>query len=139
MKFDQPTTEAILQDLRDEVPYQYAAESNGVAFRTFTKWVEYGIRDLEEGKESNFAQFVLAVRQIEKERIKRHVKNIRSEQKSHRGSEWILERAFWKQFSSKAVEIDLNERISKLENKKTEAEDESKKVSSEDGDKRQES
>jgi hypothetical protein len=117
MKFDLPTTEAILQDLRDEVPYKYAAESNGVAMSTLQLWLDNGMKDIKEGKtESHYAQFLLAVRKIEKERIKRHQRNIASEERSHKGSEWILERAFWKQFG-KASEIDLNERVEKLENK----------------------
>lgn len=118
MKFDLPTTEAILQDLRDEIPYKFAAESNGVAMSTLQLWLDNGMKDLREGKsESNYAQFLLAVRKIEKERVKRHLSNIGSDGKSHRGSEWILERSFWKHFG-KAAEIELNERVEKLENKK---------------------
>ena len=118
MKFDLPTTEAILQDLRDEVPYKLAAESNGVALTTLESWIQYGLRDIKEGKNnSNYAQFLGSVRKIEKERVKRHLSNIGADGKSHRGSEWILERSFWKHFG-KASEIDLNERVEKLENKK---------------------
>lgn len=118
MKFDLPTTEAILQDLRDEVPYKFAAESNGIALSTLQIWIENGLRDIREGKkETNYAQFLVSVRKIEKDRVKRHLSNIGSDGKSHRGSEWILERSFWKQFG-KAAEIELNERVEKLENKK---------------------
>jgi len=118
MKFDKPTTEAILQDLRDEVPYKYAAESNGVALSTLMSWIQYGERDIKEGKEnSNYAQFLSSIRKIEKERIKRHLSNINSNEKSHRGSEWTLERSFWKHFSSKTSELELNERVENLENK----------------------
>jgi len=118
MKFDLPTTEAILQDLRDEVPYLHAAESNGVGYKTFLNWLDNGKKDIEQGKnDSYYAQFLQAVRKIEKDRIKRHTRNIGSDERSHKGSEWILERAFWKQFG-KASEIDLNERVEKLENLK---------------------
>lgn len=118
MKFDLPTTEAILQDLRDEVPYKFAAESNGVAMSTLQLWLDNGMKDIREGKtDSNYAQFLLSVRKIEKERVKRHLSNISADGKSHRGSEWILERSFWKQFG-KAAEIELNERVERLENKK---------------------
>lgn len=118
MKFDLPTTEAILQDLRDEVPYLHAAESNGIAYRTLLDWIERGTKELLAGdKESKYAQFTQAVRKIEKDRIKRHTRNIASEERSHKGSEWILERAFWKQFG-KTSEIELNERVEKLENLK---------------------
>lgn len=117
MKFDLPTTEAILQDLRDEIPYMHAAESNGVGYTTFLNWLELGKRDINLGLDTKYTQFLKAVRQIEKERIRRHTRNIGSDERSHKGSEWILERAFWKQFG-KASEIDLNERVEKLENLK---------------------
>ena len=118
MKFDLPTTEAILQDLRDEVPYKLAAESNGVALCTLELWIQNGLRDIREGKNNtDYAQFLGAVRKIEKERVKRHLSNISADGKSHRGSEWILERSFWKHFG-KAAEIELNDRVEKLENKK---------------------
>jgi hypothetical protein len=118
MKFDLPTTEAILQDLRDEVPYLHAAESNGVGYKTFLNWLDNGKKDIEEGKnDSYYARFLQAVRKIEKDRIKRHTRNIGSDERSHKGSEWILERAFWKQFG-KTAEIELNERVERLENKK---------------------
>lgn len=121
MKFDLPTTEAILQDLRDEIPYKFAAESNGVAMSTMQLWLDNGMKDLREGKsDSNYAQFLLSVRKIEKDRVKRHLSNIGSDGKSHRGSEWILERSFWKHFG-KAAEIELNERVEKLENQKVNA------------------
>lgn len=121
MKFDLPTTEAILQDLRDEVPYMHAAESNGIGYKTFLNWLENGKKDIDSGKnDSYYAQFLQAVRQIEKERIKRHTRNIASDERSHKGSEWILERAFWKQFG-KTAEIELNERVEKLEQKKEES------------------
>lgn len=118
MKFDLVTTEAILQDLRDEVPYQFACESNGVSYRAFQMWIENGRRDIDEGKlDTKYAHFLRAVKQIEKERIKRHLKNVSSEERSHKGSEWILERAFWKHFG-KTAEIELNERVEALENKR---------------------
>src|SRR5678810_370342 len=117
MKFDLPTTEAILQDLRDEVPYLHAAESNGVSYWCLNNWIDKGIRDIHNGEsESKYAKFATAVRTIEKNRIKHHINNIKNDNRSHKGSEWILERAFWKQFG-KTAEIELNERVEKLENK----------------------
>lgn len=117
MKFSQPVVDAILKDLEDEIPYKYACESNGIVVGTFQKWLENGKRDISEGKlNSYYAQLLVAVRKIEKNRVKRHLLNINSNEKSHRGSEWILERSFWKHFG-KAAEIELNERVEALENK----------------------
>lgn len=133
MKFDQPTCEAILQDLREEIPYKFAAESNGIPLCTFMSWLRYGLEEIKNGKsEARFAQFLLSVRKIEKERIKRHLNNIGEDGKSHRGSEWILERSFWKYFG-KVAEIELNERVEALESKQGNAdvEKEEREVSDE--------
>lgn len=117
MKFSQPVVDAILKDLEDEIPYKYACESNGVVVGTFQKWLENGKKDILDGKDNSYyAQLLVAVRKIEKNRVKKHLLNINSGEKSHRGSEWVLERSFWKHFG-KAAEIELNERVEALENK----------------------
>lgn len=115
VKFDQTTIEAILQDLRDEIPYLHACESNGIAYPTFLLWIDNGIKDTKDGLDTKYSQLLRAVRKIEKNRMKGHISKIKKEKKGHKGSEWIMERAFWKQFGSKSAEIELNERLEKLE------------------------
>lgn len=125
MKFSQPVVDAILKDLEDEVPYKLACESNGVVHGTFQYWMAQGDKDISNGNfDSHHAQLLVAVRNIEKNRVKRHLSNINSGgEKSHRGSEWILERSFWKHFG-KVADIELNERVEALESKKKGHEDE---------------
>lgn len=118
MKFSQPVAEAILKDIGDEVPYEIACESNGVAYPTFKNWLANGKRDQLEGKETYYSQFLTAVRDIQKNRLKKHLHNVKDAENGHKGAQWILERAYWKYFSAKTAEIELHERVSELEDKK---------------------
>jgi hypothetical protein len=118
MKFSQPVAEAILKDITDEVPYEIAAESNGVAYPTFKLWITNGKRDLLEGKTTYYSQFLSAVRDIQKNRVKKHLGNVKDAENGHKGAQWILERAYWKYFSAKTAEIELHDRVSELEDKK---------------------
>lgn len=121
MKFTQPVCEAILKDIGDEVPYQIACESHGVHYNTFTNWVRLGTKELEEGKNQGYyAQFLVALRNVQKKSIRYHVSRASDSEKGHRGSEWILERRHWKYFSPKVAEIEFNERLDKLERKRAE-------------------
>lgn len=118
MKFSQPVAEAILKDITDEVPYEIAAESNGVAYPTFKLWITNGKRDLLAGKKTYYSQFLTAVRDIQKNRVKKHLNRVQDAENGHKGAQWILEKAYWKYFSAKTAEIELHERVSELEDKK---------------------
>ncbi len=107
-----------MKDIADEIPHEISCEAHGIAYSTFRSWLAYGKKDLEEGKSTNYTQFLSSVREVQTNRLKAHLSTARSSEKGHRGSEWILERAYWKYFSPKVGEIELHERVSELENKK---------------------
>ena len=118
MKFTQAVAEAILKDIGDEVPYEIASESNGIAFSTFKLWISNGKRDQLEGKDTYYSRFLTAVRDIQKNRLKDHLGRVKYADNGHKGAQWILERAYWKYFSAKTAEIELHDRVSELEDKK---------------------
>lgn len=126
MKFSQPVCEAILKDIADEIPHEISCEANGVGYSTFKNWLSLGRIDQELGKETHYSRFLAAVRNVQRKKVKSHLNNIEETEKGHKGSEWILERAYWRYFSSKVGEIELNERVEKLENKKGEGDAEEK-------------
>lgn len=115
IKFKPDTVNNILQSIGDGVPYQISAEAAGVHRSTFEKWVKKGMQDISQGIESDHASMVGALREIEKNRIKNAMQNIQSNEKGHRGYEWSMERSFWKYFSSHAQNIEMNDRLEKLE------------------------
>ncbi|HXK00721.1 MAG TPA: hypothetical protein VNF93_02405 [Buchnera sp. (in: enterobacteria)] len=120
MKFDQRVVDGILKDLENGIPARITCESYGVAYPTFKRWIENGTKDLLEEKNTYYTQFLASLRNVHKKVISRHLKRVVENEKGHKGAEWYLERAFWQYFSSKVAEIDLEDRLNKLENKRME-------------------
>jgi|GEM_PF-3239700 len=124
-KFKPDTVKAILKEIRRGIPYTIAAEMHEVHESTFRDWRRNGRRDIANQVKSDYSELVRSLREIEGNRIAKNIAMIRKSEKGHRGKEWELERSFWKYFSAKAGEIELNERLELLENKRG-TEDESK-------------
>ncbi len=118
MKFSQPIAEGILKDIADGIPYKISCESFGVSYDSFKLWLREGAKAQLEGKNTIYSQFLTSVRKVQKNIISGHLEDIRGSDKGHRGKEWELERSYWMHFSSKAAEIDLNERVEELEQKR---------------------
>lgn len=125
-KFKPERVAKILDSISKGVPYKIAAEANGIADATFYDWMAKGSRDLREDIVSDYAQMVEAIREIEQKRIIKNQQNIEESPDGHEGAKWVLERVFWKYFSSKAIELEVNERLEKLEREKGDSSDESK-------------
>ncbi len=117
-KFKPERVEAILNEIKKGIPYVIAAEMHGIHESTFRDWRRNGRRDILEQIDSDYAKLVRSLREIEGNRIAMNISTIRESEKGHRGKEWELERSFWRYFSAKASEIELNERVEALEDKK---------------------
>lgn len=115
--FKKEIVNGILSDIKKGVPYQIAAEKHGVHESTFRDWRRNGLAAIKDGIENDYAVLVRSLREIEANRISLNLNEIRESEKGHRGKEWELERSFWKYFSSKASELELNERVEQLEGK----------------------
>lgn len=119
IRFTPERVQAILKDIEDEIPYRQAALSNGVSEQGFYKWIEKGEAELHAGIQTEHTQLVEAINTIEKKRIKDHMDRIKFSPKGHDGSKWILERRYWKQFSSYLINKEINERLDKLERERS--------------------
>ena len=132
MKFTIEVAEGILKDIADGIPYKLSCESFGIAYPTFKVWLQNGARDLSEGKNTIYGQFLSSIREVQKDVVKGHLSSIRSSDKGHRGKEWELERSYWHHFSSNSATLEFNERLEKLEQKnEVQSESESEKNESE--------
>jgi hypothetical protein len=127
--FKPDRVEAIFNDIKEGVPYQIATVANGVHFRSWQRWVDKGLRDLLADEVTHHAEFVVALNKIESSYIKKRLLLI-EEEKGNRGAEWILERKFWKYFSPRAIDIEVNSRLEKLEDSSKEAEENGGEVDS---------
>jgi len=125
-KFIESRRKAIIESIGNRIPYLIAAEANGICEETLYAWLRQGRKDQIAEIDSDYARFSEAVRQIEQLRIKEHLDNIAFSPKGHDGSQWILEKRWYKHFSARAADIEMDERLRKLENRNGDSTNEGK-------------
>jgi transposase-like protein len=115
-KFTLERRQSILDAISNRIPYQLAAEANGISEETLHDWLRVGRRDLAKGEETEFSQFSENIKKIELEKMKEHLNSINTSPERWQAQAWILERRWWKYFSSSAAIIDFNKRLEQMEN-----------------------
>ena len=117
-KFTPEMRAAIVADIADSIPYEYAAEANGISERLLYFWLERGRLDREEGVDSDYATFLQDVKKVERTRIKTHKDNIAGGSPTWTCDAWMLERRWWKHYSRSAPVLDFEARLKKMEEEK---------------------
>lgn len=113
-KLTKKCADAIVKDLREGSHHKYAAMANGITERIFYIWVKQGIIDVELELDTLPAYFAKELANMKQDEIKKCRKNILESEKGHRGAEWTLEHAYWRQFSSNVSVIELAKEIEEL-------------------------
>lgn len=114
-KVNQQMLDAILEDIRKGSPRKHAAEANGISRRHFHHLIAQGILDLEFGKiDTIHARLARSLRQIEQEEIQWCREKARFSEDGHKGAQWTLEHAYWRDFGKDANSKELAEEIEQL-------------------------
>lgn len=117
-KLKKELIDKIVQDFREGSTKRFACCSNGITERIWDVWIQQGKIDIEHGLDDTLcAYLVLTLSKVHQAEIKKCRKMILSRKFSHKGAEWTLEHAYWRDFSSKASDVDFEERLSNLEDK----------------------
>lgn len=106
--------DAILEDIRAGSPVRYAAQSNCISYSHFKHLVAQGIVDQEHGLQTLESSLAASLATIFKNRIIKCQAKIENNKKGHKGAEWILEHAFWREFGSHAEAKQLAEEIDEM-------------------------
>ena len=106
---------AIVDDIAHRVPYEYAAEGNGICEDTLHEWLAQGRRDREQSIDSDYSRFLEDVKKAERNRIREHSDTIAESPERWQSHAWLLERRWHKHYSPNAGLLDLNERMNKVE------------------------
>ncbi len=117
-KFTPNMRAAIIADIADAIPYEYAAEANGISEKTLYLWLDQGRQDREANIESDFATFLQDIKKAERERIKKHKSKIDAGDDKWTCDAWMLERRWWKHYSKSAPILDFESRLKKMEESK---------------------
>ena len=109
---------AILTDIGDRIPYELAAESNGIRESTLYAWINQGKDEQDKGLDTPLAKFAEDIKRIEKQKINYHLKKLEENGNRWQADAWILERRWHKHFGANVALKELAERIQNLEEKK---------------------
>lgn len=112
---------AIVADIADEIPYEYAAEANGISERTLYVWLSQGREDRENNVDSLYSKLLHDIKKAERDRIKDHKENINAGSETWTCDAWMLERRWWKHYSKSAPILDFEARLKKMEEDKANA------------------
>lgn len=121
-KLSKELIDILVQDIAEGSTQRLAAESNGISEAIFYIWLQQGRVDINVQEDSLCAYMVGSLAKVKKAEVKSCRADIRASEKGHKGAEWTLEHAYWRDFSTNAANVDFNERLEKLEEKKADSE-----------------
>jgi hypothetical protein len=125
-KFTKERREAIIKSIRLGVPYIIAAEANGLSERRLYEWIVIGQKNIDNGIDDDFAKFTQSLKENEQKKIIEQLEHVNNREERWQANAWILERRWWKHFSSNASVVEFEERLKKMEDARGIDNDESK-------------
>lgn len=114
-KFTKERTDAILKSISNRIPYELAAEANGICEDTLYEWIKLGRRASRAGIDNEYSKFSESLKKIEQEKIQQHLEMINNMPERWQAQAWILERRWWKYFSPNAALVEFNKRLDAME------------------------
>ena len=106
----------ILASIAKRIPYELAAEANGIDEGTFYNWMKRGKRDIKNKTESAEAEFFKAVRKTEENKITEHLDCINSMPERWQAQTWILSKRWHQYFSENTAIVKLHEELQAMRN-----------------------
>lgn len=123
-KFTPERCSSIIDAISHRIPYELAAEANGICLDTLYEWLKIGRNHTRECIESEYSKFSEALKRAEMQRVRQHSDIIAERPERWQADAWILERRWHKYYSPNASVNELNYRLDKIENGDRKNEDE---------------
>ena len=114
-KFTPERRSSIIDAISHRIPYEMAAEANGISAETLYEWLRIGKSHRDQGIESDYSIFSEGLKRAEMQRVREHCDMIAAKPERWQADAWLLERRWHKHFSPNAAVLELNERMNKLE------------------------
>lgn len=114
-KFTPERRDAIVDAIRNRIPYEYAAEANGICEDTLYEWLSIAKRHRRENIDSEYTKFSEDIKRAEMQRMREHSDIISARPERWQADAWLLERRWPKLYGPNAQLNELNNRLSKLE------------------------
>jgi transposase-like protein len=113
-KFTPERRAAIIDAISHRIPYEYAAEANGICLETLYAWLRTGREHMQEGIVSEYTQFSESLKRAEMTKIREHCDIISARPERWQADAWMLERRWYKHFGPSAQLNELNHKLTKL-------------------------
>jgi transposase-like protein len=114
LKFTPERRASIIDDISKFVPYELAAEANGITVATLYDWLKTGREHANEGITSDYTIFSDGLKRAEASKVILHTGKISNNVDKWQADAWLLERRWHKHFSANAGINELNQKLDTL-------------------------
>ncbi len=115
-KLNKKLVDDIVKDINAGSTHKLASQSNGITHRIFDIWHQQGRIDIEHEVDSLCAYLVLSLSKVKQKEIVWCRDQIKNSDKGHKGAEWTLEHAHWRDYGSAAPTLELAQELEDLKN-----------------------
>ena len=126
-KFTPERRAAIIDAIAHRVPYELAAEGNGICEETFYEWLRIAREDEANGIDSEYSKFSEDIKRAELQKVKEHNNEIASKPERWQADAWILERRWGKYYNANYELNEMGKRLDKIEQGTSHHEEKSQK------------
>ena len=113
-KFTPERRASIIDAISHRIPYEMAAEANGISLETLYEWLRIGKKHRDEGIESDYTIFSESLKRSEMTKVRQHMDVISDRPERWQADAWILERRWHKHYGANAALNELNEKMDQL-------------------------
>lgn len=114
-KFTPERRAAIIDAIAHRIPYEYAAEANGISERTLHDWLNTAKVHEMNDIDSDYTEFSQAIKRAEMQKMREHTDIIAARPARWQADAWILERRWPKHFGNNTQLQELSQRLSRLD------------------------
>jgi len=119
-KFTPERRTSIIDAISHRIPYEMAAEANGITLSTLYEWLKIGREHTDEGITSDYSIFSEALKRAEMQKVREHTDMIAAKPERWQADAWLLERRWYKHFGPNAQLNELHAKLDKLEGNQNE-------------------
>lgn len=101
-KLTEEISKLIIDEVRESLSINHAAESNEIARSTVATWMSHGNKDIEEGKDNIFTRFTKGIKKARAEFVQETLRTLKLAPKNWQSNAWLLERCCAEDFGKDA-------------------------------------
>ncbi len=113
-KFTPERRASIIDAISHRIPYEMAAEANGISVETLYDWLRTAKSQRDEGITSDYTIFSEALKRAEMTKVREHTEIIAARPERWQADAWLLERRWYKYFGPNAQLNEMNHKIDRL-------------------------